>query len=115
MAAKQPRQSRDTDCYTHSESLRLNNTAEGLSPHDTSPDPLHTYSFDPHESPALNWAGKSESTPFTVPTLAIHRHERVNPLRVLYAVRSASSRLEDRQLLLFPEESDEQRLLARLQ
>ena len=61
MAAKQ---SRDTDCYTPSAS-RLNNTAEGLSTHDTLPDPLHTYSFDTHASPSLNRAGKSEATPFT--------------------------------------------------
>lgn len=61
LAAKQ---SRDTDCYTPSAS-RLNNTAEGLSTHDTLPDPLHTYSFDTHASPFLNRAGKSEATPFT--------------------------------------------------
>ena len=112
MAAKSPR---DTDIYTHADSSRINNTSEGLASLDKSPDSIHVYTVDPHDSPSLHWSGKPKADTFTVPIRAIHRHELVNPLRVLYAVRSQNAKASERQGWLFPEESDEERLRAKLQ
>ena len=106
--AKSPR---ETDSYNHDDSSRLNNTTEGFSTHVKDPDTLKTYSFDPNESPCLDWAGKDEASSFTVPTLSIHQHELVNPLRALYDVRSERAKIPERQILLFGPDTDEQRLL----
>ncbi|EKU57424.1 hypothetical protein ACINWC323_3618 [Acinetobacter sp. WC-323] len=39
------------------------------------------------QSPYLNWAGKAEHTSFTVDTVSLHVHERVDPASILAAVR----------------------------
>ena len=65
------------------------------------PDSTASYSFDPHDSPALHWAGKSDTLSFTVPTLSIHQHELINPARVLSPVLQDPSKAPNYQFTLF--------------
>lgn len=39
------------------------------------------------QSPYLNWTGKAERTSFTVDTVSLHVHERMDPMSILAAVR----------------------------
>jgi adenine-specific DNA-methyltransferase len=39
------------------------------------------------QSPYLNWTGKAERTSFTVDTVSLHVHERIDPMSILAAVR----------------------------
>jgi len=45
------------------------------------------YAYDPHIDPSLQWAGKAERTAFEIPTVSLHTHERIDPRRVMEAVR----------------------------
>lgn len=40
-----------------------------------------------YQEPYLNWAGKAEHTSFDVPTVSLHVHERIDPRRIIEAVR----------------------------
>jgi len=35
------------------------------------------------QEPFLNWAGKAENTSFEVPTVSLHVHERIDPMRII--------------------------------
>ncbi|MBQ7154092.1 MAG: site-specific DNA-methyltransferase [Synergistaceae bacterium] len=94
---------RQIDAYTHESHFRTNNPPSGLARYDTLPQPPHTYSFDPHTSPTLDWAGKSEGLSFSVPTLSLHVHEAVKPHKIL---RSVQNQNETRQLTLFESRLD---------
>jgi adenine-specific DNA-methyltransferase len=77
--------------YVHKERKRLNNPPVGLVTAET--DRLNgkkTYLFDPHIHPALQWAGKTEGNSFSVDTVSLHVHERIDPLTIIRAVRSKS-------------------------
>ena len=50
---------REIEAYQHSRSERLNNPPVGLVTPDTDPDARpHTYAYDPHLDPQLQWAVK---------------------------------------------------------
>lgn len=108
---------REVSSYTHDEDKRPNNPRAGLASHDDQADKIHTYAFDVHSSPTLDWAGKAENTSFDVPTSSIHIHETVIPLRVINrfqrvrAETAASASQQVRQLSLFPELDPVQRIL----
>ena len=108
---------REVSSYTHDEDKRPNNPRVGLASHDDQADKIHTYAFDVHSSPTLDWAGKAENTSFDVPTSSIHIHETVVPLRVINrfqkvrAETAASASQQVRQLSLFPELDPVQRIL----
>ncbi len=46
-----------------------------------------TYQYDPHLDPQLQWASKAEHTSFDVPTVSLHVHERIDPRRIIEAVK----------------------------
>ncbi|HEY8054573.1 MAG TPA: DNA methyltransferase [Terriglobales bacterium] len=74
--------------YEHMGKQRLNNPPAGLvTPETDAQQPRRTYAFDPHLDPQLLWAGKAEGTSFSVPTVSLHVHERVDPRTILEAVR----------------------------
>ena len=66
---------REIDTYTHDKDTRKNNPRAGLASHDSDFDEIHTYKFDVHDSPTLEWAGKAENVSFDVPVSSIHTHE----------------------------------------
>ena len=94
------------ESYDHPDKERTNNppaglvTAEGdpaLPAKDyrhLTPPPPQTYSsgepHDPHLDPHLSWAGKAEGTSFTVPTVSLHVHERIDPRTIIEAVRKGN-------------------------
>jgi adenine-specific DNA-methyltransferase len=45
------------------------------------------YCSKAHLDPQLQWAGKAEHTSFDVPTVSLHVHERIDPRRIIEAVR----------------------------
>ncbi|MDR3154609.1 MAG: site-specific DNA-methyltransferase [Deltaproteobacteria bacterium] len=92
---------RDIEAYTHDDKTRLNNPLAGLAAKDRQEDSSKTYSFDPHISPELNWAGKAEGLSFSVPTLSIHIHESIKPLRIISSVKSDKEEPKFRQRSLF--------------
>ncbi|MGH9821470.1 MAG: hypothetical protein ACRD43_14995, partial [Pyrinomonadaceae bacterium] len=75
--------------YEHKGKERLNNPPVGLvdSKTDNGGQKKKTYSYDPHLDPQLQWAGKTEHTSFQVPTVSLHVHERIDPRRIIEAVR----------------------------
>ena len=107
-------QPHDLDAYTHAENSRINNPKAGLAQHDTQPDKIQSYKFDPHFSPALDWSGKSEGLSFDVPTQSIHVHEVVRPHRIIYPVEKSSLKTPDIQGWLFPEMSYFERTAEKL-
>ena len=100
--------SHDLDTYTHPDS-RPNNPRAGLAHYDSTPDTPRTYSFDPHMSPSLEWAGKSEGSDFSVPTPSIHRHEVIRPHVIIN-----SALRQEQQLSLFADASPYERLQERI-
>ncbi|GAG31342.1 unnamed protein product, partial [marine sediment metagenome] len=50
------------------------------------------YEYDPHLDPQLIWAGKTEHTSFEVDTVSLHVHERIDPKKILEAVRKNKPR-----------------------
>jgi len=74
--------------YIHSDHKRRNNPPVGLVTSQT--DQLNgkkTYQFDPHLDPQLQWAGKTEGVSFSVGTVSLHVHGRIDPLTIIEAVR----------------------------
>ena len=86
--------------YEHKDKDRLNNPPVGLVTADLDRDEASkTYAYDPHLDPQLVWTGKAEHSPFAVPTVSLHVHERIDPHTIMEAVRSKNG--NDRQLSLF--------------
>ena len=82
------------DTYDHV-AKRLNNPQVGsVNPH-TDPDSVgsrewnHDYHIDPHIG--LCWTGKEPEQPIRVDVRSLHIHERVEPIKVLEAVREHNS------------------------
>jgi hypothetical protein len=74
--------------YTHANKDRMNNPPVGLvTPKTDKEAGKHTYQYDPHLDPRLQWAGKAEHTSFEVPTVSLHVHERIDPRNVIEGVR----------------------------
>lgn len=72
----------------HQGQYRLNNPPIGLVDEaEAAYNNKKQYAYDPHIDPALHWAGKAERTAFEVPTVSLHTHERIDPRRVMQAVR----------------------------
>ncbi len=90
--------------YEHKDKQRLNNPPVGLVDAHTDNGGLKktTYSYDPHIDPQLHWAGKAERTRFEVPVVSLHVHERIDPRRIIEAVRKEHE--EESQLSLFESE-----------
>ena len=88
------------ESYAHPDKERANNPPAGLVTAQGDPDmPEAKYSHtppplggehDPHADPELNWAGKAEGTSFTVPTVSLHVHERIDPRTIMEAVRKGN-------------------------
>ncbi len=99
--------------YEHTGETRLNNPPVGLVKPETEPEEgKKTYAYDPHLDPQLVWAGKAEHTSFEVPTVSLHVHERIDPKRILDAVRKRNGQAArgPEQLSMF-ERPEEQRPL----
>ena len=79
---------RKIEQYRHDDKQRANNPPVGLVTSATDQEAgKKTYAYDPHLDPALQWAGKSERLSFEVPTVSLHVHERIDPKRIIEAVR----------------------------
>lgn len=76
--------------YTHDDKKRLNNPPVGLVDTGTDSDatiPKKQYAYDPHIDPSLQWAGKAERTSFEIPTVSLHVHERIDPKKIIEAIK----------------------------
>jgi adenine-specific DNA-methyltransferase len=79
---------RKIEHYTHVGKDRANNPPVGLVTPETDRDAGNkSYAYDPHNDPALQWAGKAERTSFEIPTVSLHVHERIDPRSIIEAVR----------------------------
>jgi adenine-specific DNA-methyltransferase len=91
--------------YDHKLAERVNNPPVGLVHADNDPDLAvgrKQYAYDPHLDPQLVWAGKAEHTSFTVPTVSLHVHERIDPRTIVEAVRrKGTNAIQYEQLSLF--------------
>ena len=94
---------RDIETYEHSDKQRFNNPPAAMAQHDTEPETIKTYQYDPHLDPMLQWAGKAEGQIFDVPTSSIHIHESIKPHKIIRAVQAIGDDYEDNQPSLFPE------------
>ena len=94
---------KEIDSYDHKGAERVNIPQIGLVKSETDPDTgkRKSYQYDPHLDPQLQWAGKAERTSFEVPTASLHIHERIDPRRIVDAVRKQE---ETPQLSLFEAE-----------
>jgi adenine-specific DNA-methyltransferase len=91
---------REIGNYTHADKERVNNPPVGLVTPDTDKDAGNKeYAYDPHLDPQLIWSGKVEQTPFDVPTVSLHVHERIDPRTIIEAVRKRNG--NEPQLSLF--------------
>jgi hypothetical protein len=110
--------------YEHADKQRVNNPPMGLVTPETDPlassrktyehfpavpsvKPGQDLDYDPHLDPQLVWAGKKEHTPFEVPTVSLHVHERIDPRTIVEAVRKRNGNGQPVQPSLFerPEET----------
>ena len=80
---------KEIDSYDHKGAERVNIPQIGLVKSETDPDTgkRKSYQYDPHLDPQLQWTGKAEKTSFEVPTASLHIHERIDPRRIVDAVR----------------------------
>jgi len=104
MAKNKTNTKRPIESYEHRDKERVNNPPVGLVTPDTDPDAgqkKKTYTYDPHLDPQLQWAGKAEHTSFEVPTVSLHVHERIDPRKILEAVRKRNGDGGVTQLPLF--------------
>ena len=102
---------RAIDSYSHDDDKRINNPKAGLASHDNEPDKIITYKFDPHDSPALEWAGKAESLSFDVPLSSIHVHETVIPRLVINRLQKMP---QTQQFTFFSQLEPEQRIQEKI-
>ena len=73
---------------------RKNNPAAGLVSEETEPLEVvkkKKYSYDPHLSPELQWAGKKEHTSFAVSTVSLHTHEKIDSRAIIEQVRKTNT------------------------
>jgi len=99
---------RPIEYYEHKDKQRLNNPPVGLVTPETDTDTgqrRNTYAYDPHLDPQLQWAGKTEHTSFSVPTVSLHVHERIDPRTIIEAVKKKNG--SDSQMGLFDTERAE--------
>ena len=97
---------REIESYAHTGEERANNPPVGLVTPETDRDAgAAAYAYDPHLEPRLDWAGKAEHTSFTVPTVSLHVHERIDPRTVVEAVRRRNGAEGQRSLFDAPEEN----------
>src|SRR6185436_11212333 len=88
--------------YEHTLKERANNPPVGLVTPDTDRDAeKQEYAYDPHLDPHLVWAGKAEHTSFEVPTVSLHVHERIDPRRIIEAVKRQETTPQPSQGSLF--------------
>jgi adenine-specific DNA-methyltransferase len=79
--------------YRHEEADRLNNPPVGLAVHDVARPTKRTFSYDPHRTPTLVWAGKAERESFDVEAPSIHVHERLSTAAIMAAVQKDTGQL----------------------
>ncbi len=88
--------SKTIESYDHSGSERLNNPPVGLVKRKTDPEsdskaysryPSEVNEHDSHIDPELSWAEKGERENFTVPTVSLYVHERIDPRSIIEAVQ----------------------------
>lgn len=79
--------------YRHDQAKRTNNPPAGLAWQDTDETPLRRFKFDPHMTPELWWAGKSDHDEFDVEAPSIHVHERLSTEAILHAARKEPAEL----------------------
>ena len=97
---------REIESYAHTGEERANNPPVGLVTPETDRDAgAAAYAYDPHLEPRLDWAGKAEHTSFTVPTVSLHVHERIDSRTVVEAVRRRNGAEGQRSLFDAPEEN----------
>ena len=121
--------SKPIESYDHGGSERLNNPQVGLVNSRTDPEadskvyfhaPSAANEHDPHIDPELTWDGKSEASPsgpelawaekeergeFTVPTVSLHVHERIDPRSIIEAVQRPETPPGQRALFEHPDEN----------
>ncbi|MGR0480772.1 MAG: site-specific DNA-methyltransferase [Candidatus Electronema sp. V4] len=79
---------RNIEQYKHLDKERLNIPEIGHASSATDQEAeKKQYAHDPHIDPQLQWAGKAVGTSFDVPTVRLHKHERVDPKRIIDEVR----------------------------
>jgi len=91
---------REIETYLHKDKSRKNNPKAGLAAYDKGDETVKTYSFDPHLTPTLDWAGKKERLSFDVPSSSIHIHEKITPHKIIRSVRSIGEGEDQPQLML---------------
>ena len=112
--------SKPIESYAHTDKDRANNPPVGLVTAEGDPDlPHKTYEHlitppprkltqynDPHIDPQLVWAGKAEGTSFSVPTVSLHVHERIDPRTIIEAVHKRNGRVSGQESLFEAEEEN---------
>ncbi len=90
------------EIYKHKDKKRKNNPHVGAVTTKTDSTKIKTkkYEYDPHLSPELQWAGKSEGNSFEVPSVSLHVHEKIDPRSIIETVRSRNS-IDYEQMSLF--------------
>jgi len=84
--------------YRHEDARRKNNPPAGIaSTYEVRERETHSYSYDPHLDPQLQWTGKTEYTSFDVDVVSLHIHERISTRAILNILK----RPEPIQLPLF--------------
>ena len=69
--------------YVHKNEKRKNIPETGLFANFKDDDKTRKYRYDPNQDPTLYWAGKTEQQEFTVDTVPLHMHERVDPMTMI--------------------------------
>jgi adenine-specific DNA-methyltransferase len=87
--------------YEHIDKKRSNNPPVGLVTIKNDPaESQKRYAFDPNINPTLDWAGKDEKAEFTIPTVSLHVHERIDPRTIIESVRKTNA-VDYEQMSLF--------------
>ena len=106
MARPRNSKTREVENYAHADKERVNNPPVGLVTPETDKDAgKKTYSYDPHLDPQFVWAGKAEHTSFSVPTVSMHVHERIDPRTLVEAVRKRNGVNPQPSLFADPQEN----------
>ena len=104
MARRKGKAGRHIATYEHPDKERANNPPVGLVTPETDRDEADkSYAHDPHLDPCLAWSGKAEHTSFSVPTVSLHVHERIDPRTIIEATRKAREPEEQGSLFAAPE------------
>tara|TARA_Y100001968_G_scaffold326093_1_gene368499 strand:+ start:755 stop:3238 length:2484 start_codon:yes stop_codon:yes gene_type:complete len=79
---------RKIEQYEHKDKERVNNPPVGMVTPSTDPYAVDKkkYEHDPHIDPQLNWASKKEEKSFSIDTVSLHVHERIDPKSIIKAV-----------------------------